>query len=44
MKKEKIKKYWWKATASFLMVLFTMPLRHAGKILMEHYLNETRLH
>ena len=44
MKKEKIKKYWWKATASFLMVLFTMPLGHAVMILMEHFLNETTLH
>ena len=38
------KKYWWKATASFLMVLFTMPLGHAVMILMEHFLDETTLH
>lgn len=38
------KKYWWKASASFLMVLFTMPLGHAVMILMEHFLDETTLH
>lgn len=38
------KKYWWKATASFLTVLFTMPLGHAVMILMEHFLDETTLH
>ena len=44
MEKEKNKKYWWKATASFIMVLFTMPLGHAVMILMEHFLDETTLH
>ena len=38
------KRYWWKAIASFLMVLFTMPLGHALMILMEHFMNETTLH
>ncbi len=38
------KKYWWKATASFLLVLFTMPLGHAMMIIMEHALPETMLH
>ena len=38
------KKYWWKASASFLMVLFTMPLADAVMILMEHFLDETTLH
>ena len=38
------KLYWWKASASFLMVLFTMPLGHAVMILMEHFLDETTLH
>ena len=38
------KRYWWKATASFLMVLFTMPLGHALMILMEHLLDEVTLH
>ena len=28
------KRYWWKAIASFLMVLFTMPLGHALMIIM----------
>lgn len=32
----KSKRYWWKAIASFLMVLFTMPLGHALMIMMEH--------
>ena len=36
--------YWWKAIASFLMVLFTMPLGHALMILMEHFMDETTLH
>lgn len=38
------KKYWWKAIASFIMVLFTMPLGHAVMILMEHFLDTTTLH
>ena len=32
--KTKKQRYWWKASASFLMVLFTMPLGHALMILM----------
>ena len=38
------KRYWWKAIASFLMVLFTMPLGHALMILMEHFLAPEPLH
>lgn len=38
------KRYWWKATASFLLVLFTMPLGHALMIMMEHMLDTTALH
>lgn len=38
------KKYWWKATASFLLVLFTMPLGHALMIMMEHTMSATALH
>ncbi|MEG0464135.1 MAG: hypothetical protein RSH25_10170 [Bacteroides sp.] len=34
----------WKTIASFLMVLFTMPLGHALMILMEHLLSPTMLH
>ena len=30
------RRYWWKAIASFLMVLFTMPLGHGLMIIMEH--------
>lgn len=29
-------RYWWKTIASFLLVLFTMPLGHALMIMMEH--------
>ena len=38
------KRYWWKATASFLLVLFAMPLGHALMILMEHFMTPTVLH
>lgn len=38
------KRYWWKATASFLMVLFTMPLGHALMIMMEHVFEGSTLH
>ncbi len=37
-------RYWWKAIASFFMVLLTMPLGHALMIMMEHIFNETALH
>lgn len=37
-------RYWWKAIASFLMVLFAMPLGHALMIIMEHTMDETSLH
>ena len=36
--------YWWKAIASFLLVLLTMPLGHAMMILMEHSMDVTALH
>lgn len=38
------KRYWWKAVASFLFVLFMMPLGHALMIIMEHLLDATALH
>lgn len=38
------KRYWWKAIASFLLVLFTMPLGHALMIIMEHTMGDTALH
>lgn len=38
------KKYPFKAIASFLIVLFTMPLGHALMILMEHFMSPTALH
>jgi hypothetical protein len=40
----KQKRHWGKAIASFLLVLFTMPLGHATMILMEHYLTPTTIH
>lgn len=39
-----VKKYPLKALASFLLVLFTMPLGHASMILMEHYMAPGPLH
>lgn len=38
------KRYWWKAIASFLLVLFMMPLGHALMIIMEHTMSATVLH
>lgn len=43
-KQDTRKLYWWKAIASFLFVLFMMPLGHALMIIMEHTMNETALH
>ena len=37
-------RYWWKTIASFLLVLFTMPLGHALMIMMEHLNIPTALH
>lgn len=37
-------RYWWKAIASFLFVLFTMPLGHALMIVMDQTMDETMLH
>lgn len=37
-------RHWWKSVASFLMVLFTMPLGHALMIVMEHLLPGATLH
>lgn len=42
MKERKL--YWWKAIASFLFVLFMMPLGHALMIIMEHTMDESTLH
>lgn len=38
------KLYWWKAVASFMMVLLTMPLGHALMIMMEHLFTGSTLH
>lgn len=40
----KQKLYWWRSIASFLFVLFMMPLGHALMIIMEHTMSETALH
>ncbi len=42
--KAKKQLYWWKAIASFLFVLFMMPLGHALMIIMEHTMDPTALH
>ncbi len=44
MEGKKEKKYWWKAIASFLVVLFCMPLGHALMIVTEHALQGAALH
>lgn len=36
--------HWWKAIASFLLVLFTMPLGHSLMMLMDHFMEPTALH
>ncbi len=36
--------YWWRTIASFLLVLFAMPLGHALMILMEKFMNEGAMH
>ncbi len=38
------KNYWWRTIASFLMVLFTMPLGHALMILMDATMSPTAVH
>lgn len=40
----KMKTNWWKAIASFLVVLFTMPLGHALMIIMEKTMTPEALH
>ena len=40
----KKKIYWWRTIASFLLVLFAMPLGHALMILMEKFMNEGAMH
>lgn len=41
---DKTKFHWWKAIASFVLVLFTMPLGHAMMILMETFLDADVVH
>ena len=36
--------HWWKAIASFLLVLFTMPLGHSLMMLMDHFMEPVTLH
>jgi hypothetical protein len=42
--KDQRKKYGWKTIASFLLVLFAMPLGHALMIMMEHLMDAETLH
>ncbi len=44
MSKQNKERYWWRTIASFLLVLFTMPLGHALMITMEHLMDTTTLH
>lgn len=39
-----MKNYWWKTIASFMVVLFTMPLGHALMIIMEKTMTPTAVH
>lgn len=39
-----MKTNWWKAIASFLVVLFTMPLGHALMMIMEKTITPVALH
>lgn len=41
---EKKKTYWWRTIASFVLVLFTMPLGHALMILMEKFMDPVAVH
>lgn len=41
---EKKKTYWWRTIASFVLVLFTMPLGHALMILMEKFMDPMAVH
>ena len=41
---EKKKTYWWRTIASFILVLFTMPLGHALMILMEKFMDPEVVH
>ena len=44
METEIRKNYWWKTIASFLLVLFAMPLGHALMIVMEKFMSEGAMH
>ena len=44
METKKEKNHWGKTIASFLLVLFTMPLGHALMILMEKFMSEGAMH
>lgn len=41
---EKKNTYWWRTIASFVLVLFTMPLGHALMILMEKFMDPVAVH
>ena len=44
MDKKAREHYWWRTIASFLLVLFAMPLGHALMILMEKFMSEGAMH
>ncbi|MDO4163816.1 MAG: hypothetical protein Q4D56_05440 [Bacteroides sp.] len=44
MEEEKKKLYWWRTIASFMVVLFTMPLGHALMIVMEKTMTPEAVH
>ena len=44
MDKKAREHYWWRTIASFLLVLFAMPLGHAMMILMEKFMSEGAMH
>ena len=44
MDKKEREYYWWRTIASFLLVLFAMPLGHAQMILIEKFMNEGAMH
>lgn len=43
-KKTRQRNYWWRTIASFLLVLFTMPLAHAAMMLMETFMAPGAMH
>ena len=42
--KNTYKIYWWRTIASFILVLFSMPLGHTLMILMERFMSPVAIH